>query len=150
MKAKVCLGLAVGLVVFLLGGLVMNQMVTAQINTKLPWPPTSVVFEEDPYREHALQVRSFCVACITTSYYHVMTVPGNTRFIITDVSVGDVTGVAISPDGGTNRAVVTFPLGAVGCASFNSGIVFDEGEPVYILSTVPNRSVTISGYYIDL
>ena len=48
MKTKIYLCIAVGLVLFLLGGLVMNQVVTAQVKMQpYPMPTTRIVWDYD-------------------------------------------------------------------------------------------------------
>jgi len=159
MKAKVCLGLSVCCLMFTIGGLVMNQS-DAQIVEKLPWPPTSVVFEEDPYREHGLQVWSFRSSIAGSPYTDIFTVPPNKRFIVTDVFLGFHGAgteeqiriyIAANSTGSDSRAVFDLASTTNFCVHLNSGLVFDEDETFYACTSLNDSySITISGYYVDL
>lgn len=149
MKAKTVLCLSVGLVLFLLGGFVMNCVVQAQQKMD-PFRPVPVGFVEDPFRFHGKQIQSWYVEIpATDSQEKVLEVPIDKRLIITDI-YGLGTHYWISPTQEQVDARGYFDSNLF--LSFNSGISFEPGEELFVskLSITPDFHLTISGFFVDL
>lgn len=158
MKTKVALGLAICCLVSALVGSLITNTVTAQqsvppypvVNPAQPYIPLmSVMFNDDPFRQHGLQVQSFFGIVDATAYTLFNTIPSDKRFILTDVYSNTDRSVYIANSVGA-IALLNLQIYTGFHASFESGIPFEPNEVIRIKATSSGAYVTISGYYIDL
>ncbi|MEW6746768.1 MAG: hypothetical protein AB1486_28845 [Planctomycetota bacterium] len=152
MRAKVVLGMAVGLLVLVLGAGLVTRHLLAQPS---PWPLLGwpVAFAEDPLRQHGLQVVSYYAVVSAGTWTLFGTVPPGKRLIITDISTGGsiTNSIAVAADSAGNDTRGT--VATDGHEGWQSGIMFQPSENIYVIQDNDNdwgQGITLSGYYVDL
>ena len=156
MKARVLFGLALFCFILSLGivvGLTVSKGVQAQVTGPFVQPPTlSVLFEEDPLRQHGRQVWSKHFQAVTSHSVLVDSVPYDKKFILTDVLTNTYEIIYFSKDSAGSQGKAHFSVEGAGnnlYVNLISGIVFEPGESIYAKSTNGTALVTISGYFVD-
>lgn len=143
-------GAVLFLLVFLLPGSARAQLVGAA----RAFLPALVTFDEDPLRQHGLQVQSFCTELPGQTWTLVTTVPPDKRFIITDVEqVCSGEGVYLelrsSPTSPPKAALMLVRPHL--CRRISSGIAFEPGESIYALqSWLEPFKLTLCGYFVEV
>ena len=102
-----------------------------------------MAFAEDYMKHHGRQINSHYVERGSSGSELLETVPLGKRYVVTDIVTSEY--MRLGTDAG-NR----FGLPREAAIAMNSGVVFEEGEPVYLTVGVSGATVTISGYYVDM
>lgn len=154
MKTKVILGLVLCCLLSALVGSVITGTVNAQAKLNPYIPLMSVLFDEDPLKQHAVQIKSyFGLSPNGSAVLHFDTVPTTQKFIVTDICTQSEAYVTLSSvTGSMNKGFLNTKVDNCNSIHLQSGIVFEPGEDILVGAGTGGIGtwVTISGYYVDL